>query len=161
MQIFIPLGQSFSIEICVTDLSQNHRRFFLSSSHKEVKVTALHVNLPLNCLKRGQWLNLSFDLPSLVSENFNDQVFRSIDSITICGTFRLRKVFTLKKRPPDTSGDDYIGYEFKNEEMDVIPKAVQFPIGVEHLTQVINMKRIMHSIQMHRSCNFVFLKKLI
>ena len=47
------MGQPISLELCITDLNQNHRRFFMSTAHREVKVTALHVNLPLPSLKRG------------------------------------------------------------------------------------------------------------
>ncbi|KAJ3021937.1 UNVERIFIED_CONTAM: hypothetical protein HDU68_009392 [Siphonaria sp. JEL0065] len=133
-----------TMEICVSDLNQNKRRFFISTAAKETKNTALHVTLPLGFLKRGVWLNLCFDLISLVGDSFKGQTFRCLDSIALSGTYRLRKVFTMKLPPPDTTDD----YELFNEPitstlgLDCIPKTLQYGIGIDHITQVINLPRI-------------------
>ncbi|KAI9334773.1 hypothetical protein BDR26DRAFT_866747 [Obelidium mucronatum] len=144
LQIFVGVAQHVAIELCVSDLNQSKRRFFISTAAKETKNTALHVTLPLGFLKRGVWLNLCFDLLSLVGDTFKGQTFRCLDSIALSGTFRLRKVFTMKLPPPDTT-DDYDVYD-KNITstlgLDCIPKTLQYGIGIDHVTQVINLHRI-------------------
>ncbi|KAI8930032.1 hypothetical protein BC831DRAFT_164348 [Entophlyctis helioformis] len=150
MQIFSPAGQPLSIELLITDLNQNHRRFFISTAHRELKVTALHCGIPLVNIKRGVWINLCLDMVSLVSDNYRGQMFRSLDGISILGTFRLRRVFTLKNQPPDTTGDDFqepITFHYNNVE--AIPSSLNFPYGVNHMTQVINMHRVLHALAEH------------
>ncbi|KAJ1551767.1 hypothetical protein HK096_000535 [Nowakowskiella sp. JEL0078] len=87
---------------------------------REVKITALH------------WLNLVIDMGSLVSENFRDQTFRSLDKIGIHGSFRLRKVFTAKSQPSDNDNMSYVP----------LPQIVQFPIGVEYVTELVNLRKM-------------------
>ncbi|KAJ3188817.1 hypothetical protein HDU85_004531 [Gaertneriomyces sp. JEL0708] len=153
LQVFVPPGQPFAVELCITDLERNHRRFFLSTAHRDVKVTALHVTLPLSSLVRGMWLNFCIDLISLVSDNFRGHSFRSLDTLQIGGTFRLRKVFTLSKRPPDTTGFDF------PHPMDLpveIPRNMDFPANVDHMAQIITMSRIGGAHSTLRSqCNTV------
>ncbi|ORY39914.1 hypothetical protein BCR33DRAFT_378244 [Rhizoclosmatium globosum] len=144
LQIFVGVAQHMTIEICVSDLNQSKRRFFISTAAKETKNTALHVTLPLGFLKRGVWLNLCFDLLSLVGDSFRGQTFRCLDSIAISGNYRLRKVFTMKLPPPDTT-DDYDLYDENIQStlgLDCIPKTLQYGIGIDHVTQVINLHRI-------------------
>ncbi|KAJ3033232.1 hypothetical protein HK097_004931, partial [Rhizophlyctis rosea] len=139
-QIFLPAREHLSIELCISDLNHNHRRFFASTASKDVKITALHVTLPLTVVKRGVWLNLCFDLSSLVSDTFRGQSFRCLTNVHLAGTFRLRKIFTLRNRPPDTTGDD-LG-ETAYGYVESLPRTLQFPQGLEYLTQVINVARI-------------------
>lgn len=89
----------------MTDLNNNKRRFIISSFNKEYKNTALHVMLPFTAVKRGVWLNLCLDLVSLISDCFKGQSFRSLDTIILSGVFRLRKIFSMKCQPPDTTGE--------------------------------------------------------
>ncbi|KAL2913500.1 hypothetical protein HK105_206960 [Polyrhizophydium stewartii] len=146
-QIYCATGQPLSIELCISDLSNNHRRFFFSTAHREIKTTALHCGIPLAIVKRSMWLNLTIDLVSLISDNYKGHAFRSLDGITILGTFRLRRIFTLKQQPPDTTGDDFeepLRFDLRNIE--TLPKSLDFPLGVTHLTQVINMHRIQYAL---------------
>ena len=53
-----------------------------------------------------QWLNLCFDMVSLVGETWRGQTFKALESISISANCRLRKIFTMKIQPPDTVGDD-------------------------------------------------------
>ena len=86
-----------------------------------------------------------FDLASLVNETFRNQVFKSLNGLTLCGTYKLRKIFTLKYRPPDSSGGEAFDYDYANRHLESIPRAVSFPIGVENIAQVYNMNRILIS----------------
>lgn len=104
LQVYVPVGQPLSVELRITDLNQNSRRFFLSSGIKEANITALHSSIPLT-VKRGIWNNLCFDMGNMVSQAFPGFAFASLNAITLSGTLKLRKVFTTKSRPPDTTGD--------------------------------------------------------
>jgi hypothetical protein len=145
LQLYIPQGANFSLELLMSDLSGDRRRFFLSTAQYEAKINALHVNLPMPGLLRGKWVNVVFDLASLMNENFRNQVFRSLNGLTLSGTFKLRKIFTLKFRPPDTSGAEVLDYDYANKHIEAIPRAISFPIGVENIAQIFNMNRILIS----------------
>ena len=58
------------------------------------------------CLIIFQWLNLCFDMVSLVGETWRGQTFKALESISISANCRVRKIFTMKVQPPDTVGDD-------------------------------------------------------
>ncbi|KAJ3406382.1 hypothetical protein HDU80_011394 [Chytriomyces hyalinus] len=144
LQLYVGVAQHMSLEICVSDLNQSKRRFFLSTAARETKITALHVTLPIGFIKRGMWLNLCFDLLSLVGDSFKGQTFRCLDSISIAGNYRLRKVFTMKLPPPDTT-DDYDLYDDSMEAtlgLDCIPRHMQYGVGIDNTTQIINLHRI-------------------
>ncbi len=73
-----------------------------------------------------KWLNMAFDLASLISDIWKNQTFKAIDSIAICANCKLRKIFTLKNLPNAEYGltiDDTL-----------IP--VDFPEGTDSKLQV-------------------------
>ena len=110
-QLFVPVGRPFSFEIAVTDQSQNKRRIFFSSNLKDISVNPLHARFPLTILNAGSWLNLCLDLESLVSDTFSGPKFRAVESFTVTANCRLRKVFTLRAPPVETSQDHNVQYE--------------------------------------------------
>lgn len=59
LQLYIPQGANFSLELLISDLSGDRRRFFLSTAQYETKINALHVNLPIPGLLRGKWVLFS------------------------------------------------------------------------------------------------------
>uniref|UniRef100_A0A8D0TKN3 CFA20 domain-containing protein n=1 Tax=Sus scrofa TaxID=9823 RepID=A0A8D0TKN3_PIG len=103
LQIYIPLGQDFSTELLITDLRNIKRRLYLSTVHKEVSSTPLHAKIPLFMIKRKIWCNLCIDLVAFTSEIFKGAVFQSLDGIIVSATCKLRKIFTLKSKPQDTT----------------------------------------------------------
>ena len=140
IQLFVPLGHSFSLEFGVSDTGSNKRRILLSSNHRDVIVTHLHARFPLNILRLGVWLNLCLDLNSLVGETFKGQSFKALENLTISASCRLRKIFTMKCQPIDTTDDEQI-YDRENtisREVENIPKALQFSSSpdIQHYTQV-------------------------
>lgn len=137
LQIMVPLGHSFSFELGVVDMGNNKRRIFLSSSNRELTVTPLHARFPLSMLRLGVWLNLCLDLNSLVGETFKGHTFKSIESLTISANCHLRKMFTMKTQPADTTNDDEIyGCDSPNSgDVEPIPKGMQFTTSPHH-TQV-------------------------
>lgn len=149
LQLYVPLGHSFSLEFGVTDSGNNKRRILLSSNHREVTITHFHARFPLNILRLGVWLNLCVDLQSLVGETFKGQSFKALENLTISATCRLRKIFTMKLQPCDTTDDDEI-YSCGNTnigELDNIPKALQLSTtpDIQYYTQVINMAKLWHT----------------
>lgn len=131
-QLYLPLGRPFSFEVAVSDHNQNKRRIFFSSNLKDISVTPLHAKFPLTTLNLGSWLNLCLDLESLVSETFNGQKFRAVESFTVTANCRLKKVFTLRAPPLDTSEDQSHYYS------EPLPKSLQLMTTshVSALTQV-------------------------
>ena len=53
-----------------------------------------------------QWLNLCFDLPSLVAELFPGHTHKSLESLVVGGACQLRRIFTMRDRPKE--GDDVV-----------------------------------------------------
>lgn len=141
LQLHVPLGHSFSLEFGVTDTGNNKRRILLSSNHRDITITQLHARFPLNILRLGIWLNLCLDLQSLVGETFKGQSFKALENLTISASCRLRKIFTMKLQPFDTTDDDEI-YNCENTnsgELENIPKSLQLSTSpdLQHHTQVL------------------------
>ena len=63
-------------------------------------------NCPYHVFDTPQWLNLALDMVSLVGEAWTSQTFRSVDQLSVSANCRLRRVFTMKSQPPDTTDDD-------------------------------------------------------
>ncbi|KAI8905018.1 hypothetical protein EDD86DRAFT_249247 [Gorgonomyces haynaldii] len=107
------LVQNYLVFQFLSDMNNNHRRFFLSTGTKE-------------------WNNLCIDLSDLVSYNFPSCTFRSLDNLSISGQFKLRKVFTM-----------HYGENLVFRQMESIPGHLDFGFGIEHLTQFLNSHRLL------------------
>ncbi|KAK0064303.1 protein CFAP20DC [Biomphalaria pfeifferi] len=144
LQIYLPKGADFSMEFGITDLGNNKRRILLSTSQKEIQVTPLHAKVPLAIVHKAIWLNLALDLMSLVGDMWIGQTFRSLDQITISANCKLRRVFTMKSQPPDTTEDEELDLNstINTGEIDNIPKHLQLTLDVEQHTQVLNLSKI-------------------
>ena len=134
-QICIPRLSDFFLELTVRDVRGTRRRLFFSGNQKDISSTALHARLPLADIKPHTWTNLCIDLPSIISHCWSVSSYHSIATITFAGTFKLRKIFTVKHPPPPVSEmsveDDYC-YQH-------LPKACDFPAEVDHINQLISM----------------------
>ena len=78
-QVFVPISKDFAIELMMTDVGGNKRRVVLSTSVREISATPLHAKLPLSLIKRDSWVNLCFDLVSILSDAFPGQTFNNLD----------------------------------------------------------------------------------
>jgi hypothetical protein len=105
-QITLPPEASCCIEITVSDEKKTRRRLVLSTSFKDIAVNPLHAQLPLSCVRRNQWLNLCIDVAQLCLDCFK-QPFRSIECFSLGAACTIRKIFSLKAPPHDTSDDSY------------------------------------------------------
>ncbi len=79
-------------------------------------------------------MNLVFNLEDLVLGNFKSN-FRTLDAIIIHPACQLRKIFTMKNSPQDTTLEDFtVGEE--------IPRGYVFPVGVDNITKIIDMNSV-------------------
>ncbi len=53
-----------------------------------------------------QWLNLCVDLLSLVGETWAGETYKSIESVCVSANCRLRRLFTMKAQPADSTDDE-------------------------------------------------------
>eukprot|EP00960_Hanusia_phi_P071030 767450-Hanusia_phi.AAC.2 len=109
LQLFVPAGKGFSVEMTILDQSKTRRRMNLSCNNKEVSVTPLHVRLPLDLVRRGMWVNLCIDAAGLFHESFGPVTriseFWCLESLSVSATCRLRRIFSVKESLVDTSMD--------------------------------------------------------
>ncbi|XP_023790984.1 uncharacterized protein C3orf67 homolog isoform X1 [Cyanistes caeruleus] len=144
LQIFVPLGKDFSTELLITDFDNIKRRLYLSTVHKVLSVTPLHAKIPLFMIKRKIWCNMCIDLVTFTYEIFRGALFRSLDGIIISANCKLRKIFTLKFKPHDTTGEGTcIVSPGPYEASDDIPPTCQLNSDVPQVTQVLNINEIL------------------
>lgn len=124
LQLLVPFTRSFSVEICFSDFQKVRRRFVVASAFRDTTRTALHVQLPLNAanIPRDQWLNLAFDLQCLSELYFPDTGYRSMESICVGGSCRLKRIFTMKDAPTPSRGSQ----EVKHADIRDIPRQFVF-----------------------------------
>lgn len=96
---------SWSLELTISDLtkvplslSQTKRRIMLSPSTNKMEVKPFFMKSACHDYIEGQWNNFVVDLYSYI-EAFKGQTYRSLDSITISGHFKLRRVYTSASEP--------------------------------------------------------------
>jgi hypothetical protein len=99
LQICVPAGKPFALELSISDTARARRRVLLSTSFREPVRTPLHTRLPLAALVRDVWANLTLDLVDLVATNFPGATFARLESLTLNAAFKVRRVFTLKSAP--------------------------------------------------------------
>ncbi|KAI9094901.1 hypothetical protein DFS34DRAFT_627616 [Phlyctochytrium arcticum] len=132
LQVYIGFNQPLTIELCITNLENQHYRLFFSTTHTTSKSTALHRTYPLPNLIRSKWLNLCIDIPSFLPEPY-----RCLHSIRIGGTCRIRRIFTTRQTISD----------FDNEGCGAgVPSAMEFGSGIESVNQVISRQRLMEDM---------------
>ncbi|ORX60168.1 hypothetical protein BCR36DRAFT_408527 [Piromyces finnis] len=144
LQVYIPSNCQFTLECGITNVGCDKGRIVLSTSIKSIKYSSPHISLPLTIMKRDVWMNLCVDLENITRcgfKEFNGLSFKTLNYIKIYSTCKLRRVFTMKYRPPDTTGDDYIDI---TEPTDSIPKNLQFNHGIESINQIISFDKIIN-----------------
>lgn len=143
LQLFVAKGQELSLEIGVTDVGNSKRRLNFSTAVRELSITPLHAKIPFTILQRAVWLNCCFDMVAIVGDLWRGQTYHSIDSITVSANCRLRRVFTMKLPPHDTTDDSEV-YKLQQYEgeHDMIPRSCQIAPDVPHKTQIINVAKV-------------------
>ncbi|KAG6975981.1 hypothetical protein JG688_00001822 [Phytophthora aleatoria] len=121
LQLLVPFTRSFSVEICFSDFQKVRRRFVVASAFRDTARTTLHVQLPLN-VPRDQWMNLVFDLHTLSEVHFPGSGYRSMESLCISGSCRLKRIFTMKDAPTPSRGSQVV----KHADIRDIPRQFVF-----------------------------------
>jgi hypothetical protein len=60
---------------------------------------------------------------------FSGASFASLDGILLSGNFKLRKVFTTRSRPPDTTLQEFVGFK----TVEAIPSLYDLPPTIKHM----------------------------
>ncbi|MCO5547521.1 hypothetical protein L7F22_000971 [Adiantum nelumboides] len=135
LQIFVPKGQHFSLELRAADNQGTRRKMYFSTSFSELKSNPLHCQIPLSMIMRNTWINLSLNVPDLFQSCFRVLNFRSLEVIILGPVCKLRKIFTMKNRLAQSV------LEAKESE-ECLPLEHAFAAGVEATTQVIDTQKI-------------------
>ncbi|XP_077583275.1 protein CFAP20DC isoform X5 [Stigmatopora nigra] len=138
IQVIIPEGKDFSMELLITDAGHLKRRLFISTVHKELSATLWHAKLPLAGVKRNIWTTLFVDLVSLTGELFKATGFLSLDGITLFANCKVRRIFTVKTAPTVMERADVFFSGATVEEP--IPRSCMFPPSVCQENLVLNME---------------------
>ncbi|XP_055503555.1 protein CFAP20DC-like [Leucoraja erinacea] len=144
LQLCVPVGQDFSTELLITDLGNIKRRLYLSTIHKEFSTTPLHAKIPLSIIKRKIWSNVCIDMVSFASAAFKGTGFQFLDRIIVSANCKLRKIFTMKFQPLDTTFEDdmYSLQCISDGPTDMIPKCCQLAIDIDQVTQLLNVVKL-------------------
>lgn len=104
-QAYFPRGKLLTLEIGFTDNTGTLRRLIFTQGRDIVK-NQLHARIPIDAVLRDAWVNLCIDVASFVRECFPSCTFRSVDCICISGMCYIKRIFTMRMRLRDTTGDD-------------------------------------------------------
>ncbi|KAH7387925.1 hypothetical protein KP509_16G048600 [Ceratopteris richardii] len=135
LQIFVPRGQHFSLELRAADTQGTRRKMYFSTSFSELKTNPLHCQIPLSMIMRNTWLSLALDVPDLFQSCFRVLNFRSLDVIILGPVCKLRKIFTLRNRLAQSV------LEAKENE-ECLPVEHSFAVGVDATVQVIDTQKV-------------------
>ena len=142
MQVWIPFGEQFLVEVACLDSSlKNSRRIVISSAVKGRKNAAMHTQLPLDLLNSQDpldqgplfdvWVNVVVDLRSVVQAAFKDD-FVGVQSLSLGGPrSKIRKVFLCRDKV-EISTIEKGGELFTKKGLDL-------PVDVLHRTVVIDL----------------------
>ncbi|CAG9325507.1 unnamed protein product [Blepharisma stoltei] len=135
IQAFIPKGKQFNIEISVTDTSAMKRKLIFTQCRGIIR-NSLHSRIQNTIINRDQWTNICIDVSLFNLECFGS-TFHHIDSVTISGFCRIRKIFGCKF--PLKDSNERMNTQLKHE---ILPDAYEFPDILSALSQIINPGKI-------------------
>lgn len=75
------------------------------SPNVKAETKPFFVKYPCSHVQEGIWTNLCIDLYSFIAP-FKGQTYRSLDTITISGFFKLRRIFTTQEPPVACSNNE-------------------------------------------------------
>ncbi|KAM9758006.1 protein CFAP20DC [Menidia menidia] len=132
LQVNVPQSYDFSTELLITDSEHLKRRLHLSTVHKELSTTLLHAKIPFVGLKRNAWSTLCIDLVSLACGLFKG--FLTLEGITLFATCKVRRIFTMKGEPVETSNEAGL--------VETIPRSFLCPPDIIQSIQVLNIESL-------------------
>lgn len=147
LQVYLPSSKQFQCEFRISDNTSTKRRVIFTPGTKTIVKNQLHARIPSAIFRREVWLNLSLNVKEFFEHCFPDSEFKCIDSISLSGQCKIRKVFCMNSPIVDTSQlDDESGLIPEAESWDKgtepVPKANEYKFGVNFMNQLINMSKI-------------------
>ncbi|XP_029683282.1 protein CFAP20DC [Takifugu rubripes] len=129
LQVNVPQGKGFSIEITISDKEKQKKRLHFSTVYKGLSVNLFHAKIPLTGLQNN-WSVLLIDLESLAGELFKG--ISTLDAISLYASCQIRRIFTMKSAA-SADGETMVS---------LIPCSYQLPPNVIATTCVLNMKNL-------------------
>jgi hypothetical protein len=178
LQLYLESNQPFSASLTFRDAKKAKRRLVLSSAFRSVTTSPLHAQLPTALIRRDVWLNLVIDVKSLVHDCFDGASLSCVDAITIGAVAKVRKVYTLRNSPIDTSEDEKLlqsvppatpssssarsgaaspdshtpgAIPLASALTEPIPRTHDFPPGVDFLTQLFTLDKVTRFEQLSKT----------
>lgn len=111
---------------------------FFTTNAKELVINSHHSRVPLNFVMKNSWLNLSLDVAGFFSHCFGGITKFAIDGITLHAHCRLRRVFTMRGPIMDSTSDS----EEFDSDLEMLPKSVEYPMGVVFSNQLYTPDKI-------------------
>ena len=142
VQCYIPRGKSFTIEVAFIDHSNTKRRLVFTHC-REIVRHQLHVRMPNDCFKRDTWVNLCFDVVDFASICFPGQTYKHLDQVRVTAVCRVRRVFTMKARLRDTTGED----EGETYYYDIVPPTCDLPRHIPCVSQVLTARKLLPELR--------------
>ncbi|CAM6095741.1 unnamed protein product [Calypogeia fissa] len=141
LQVFVPQGVHFSIELRVSDINNTRRKMYFSTSFSDIKSTPLHCQIPISMVVRNKWLSLAFNVADLFNSCFRGgggMSFRSIDVIVLGPVCKLRRIFTMRCRLIETDQRGYLE-DISEEGENSLPQEHTYALGVDTCVQTLDM----------------------
>lgn len=138
VQCYIPRGKTFTIEVSFIDHSNTKRRLVFTHCRDIVR-HQLHVRLPNDSFKRDTWVNLCFDVVDFATLCFPGQTYKHLDQIRITAVCRVRRVFTMKARLRDTTGEE----EGETYYYDIVPPTCDLPRQIPCVSQMLTARKLL------------------
>ena len=101
LQLLVPDGAHFTVELIVADTDGGRHRLVLSTSFVSPKTTGLHAQIPLIGLPRGEWTTLAIHVADLVHAHCNGHALKHMEGLSLSAAFKLRRIFTTRRPPPE------------------------------------------------------------
>eukprot|EP00798_Chlamydomonas_sp_ICE-L_P008142 gene8142-1390_t len=159
IQAFVNQGQGFTADVGLWDSKGTQRRLIVSSSFNELKQTPNLCQVPLglrySSAKDG-WVNLILPLAELVGTLFQNSSFLSVDSLSLFGASKIRRVFTMRNMALDYGG-------VRESQIPVMglgrmPGGFEFPPDVAVVSKVITSRHAGQSdFNQHALSNHAFI----
>ena len=142
LQLYVSGSQLFCFEVTCIDYFGQRRTVQFSTMYKQPGLHNLTLGkLPLKGMARNIWVNLVVDLQDIFGGLFDSFKFELLESVSIRPTCRLRRIFTLRTPPPDTTCAGDGSGKVLEGEFESLPSSHELPAHVDFVTQLLSFRR--------------------
>lgn len=130
-QFYLFQTKNFSIEIAISDTQKVKHRLIFSTYLKDFSINYFTCLIPLGQFPIGIWCNLSIDVLNFVTHCFKEMTFKSIDSVILSASCKVRRIFTMRNKITDgisvNNNDKTSISSISNDNTGEIPSQYQLP----------------------------------